>query len=120
MVTAAANADGHIHANSIGWRKRGLLEALPDPLRDDDRFSGFGFREKHDELFSTITVGGVNSPDTFPDDIRQSGQYPVTVDMAVGVVEYLEIINIKQNQREWRCIAVATLDLLSGAAEKVA
>src|SRR6266567_586686 len=85
MVAAAADTDGHVYTGVGSWLERGQFECLPESFCDHPGFFRFGLGENHDELLPPVAIGGVDPPDPLPDDIGQFCQYPITIDMAVGV-----------------------------------
>src|SRR5690606_19396865 len=54
--------------------------------------------KKQDELFSTEAEQTVGTARGMPDQIRQIDQHPVPFGVAMGIVDYLEVIDIQQQQ----------------------
>ena len=68
-------------------------------------------REDHTEFIATVTPGEVGCPQVLFEHLAQLAQHDIPGDMAVGVVDGFEMVDVDQGNRPAPMLALAALEL---------
>ena len=94
---------------------------MPDLLGDDVGAGRIGLGQEDDELVAAVAGGRVDAPDAGRDDVADAAQDAVAVEVAVPVVDGLELVEVHHQQAEPARGAGAPGDLaLEGGEEEAA
>ena len=85
---------------------------LRKPLGDDERALHVHGGQDHGELLSAVARGEVHLSDGLAEDLGDLANDTVTLQVAVGVVELLEVVDVEHDEAEGGLVAPRPLQLL--------
>jgi len=105
---------------SLSTGKRKLGNRNPDPFGNIIGLNHTGFREQHDKFLTAITDNKIHVATIGLGDLGDLPQYFVAWRMAVSIIILLEIIDIKDDERQGPVIVHGPLEFLIQEAKKIA
>ena len=88
-----------------------LLAGGAEPLGQAAGAVARRFRAQHDELLAADAGEQLLGPQQALEAVRERTQHGVAADVAVGVVDALEVIDVEQHQRQRTGVAAGALEL---------
>ena len=76
------------------------LDPLPDPLGELERAVAAGLRQRDDELLAAVARRLVDAARLLREDPADPAQDLVALEVAVGVVDLLEVVDVEHHQRQ--------------------
>jgi hypothetical protein len=95
---ADADRHGHLHAPYPD------IERLPrdrqaQPFGDRGRYGAIGVRHNHDKFFAAQSGDQINTSDAVHCSAGKLAQHVISRSMAIGIVDLLEVVDVKQQNR---------------------
>src|SRR5437016_1237109 len=103
--TEACDTDryGERHAAGTALEgKRLARHSSPQPFRHNGPNRKIGFRHHDDEFLAAVAAGQVDAADRLAYPERKLAQHLIASIVAMRVVDRLEIINVQDQQSQWR------------------
>ena len=115
------DGDGDVQGRpAVRAGKREGLHPLAQPLRHDERALHVHRGQDHGELLPAVARGKVHLPDRLAEELGDFPDDAVSLQVAVGVVELLEVVDVEHHEAEGRLVAPRSLQLLvEGLLEEV-
>ncbi len=89
-----------------------FCDCLPDPFRKNGCMYGFGLRQDAAELLPSVSGHDIHLSDRGLDGIAHGFQDEVAADVAVGVVDFLEMVDVDQHDRQVAAVSVLAFHFL--------
>jgi len=110
-VAGDAKAEGDVHLGSGAWEKGVVVEGTADAFGHARRLFAVGGRQDDDELLAAVAVCGVGFADELLDDAAQFRKHGIAAQMPVGVVVFLEMIDIQDADGQGIAVAQGAVHL---------
>ena len=121
VLVEQRDADGDRHADDLALEdEAALLDLLAQPLGERARALEVRLREDDGELLAAVAREDLVAPDALLDDARHLLEDVVAREVAVDVVDLLEVVDVEHQEAEVAHVAARAHQLLVERLEQVA
>ena len=110
-IAGDAETGQHSQLQSFRQQIARVAQGVQEPLGHFERRIFAGLRQQNDKLISAIAKGGIDAAHVVLDGSGNLGQQPAAGQMAMQVIDPLEVVEIDKDQAEGKIEAAGALEL---------